>query len=179
MTQRWRSLWFLHASYDPQLIQSLLPKGLTADTFPDENGIEQAWVGLVLFRMEGVTLKSFPEVPGIHAFPESNVRTYVHREGKEPGVWFFSLDAANVLACNIARRFFHLPYHAAMMKVDDQTTTINYTSSRVGNNDARVDASCQLGQLLPSPEPGTLEFFLAERYLLYAGNQGRLHPFNV
>ena len=36
-------------------------------------------------------------MPGISAFPELNVRTYVTLGGK-PGVWFLSLDAANRLA---------------------------------------------------------------------------------
>ena len=38
-----------------------------------------------------------PALPGLSAFPEINVRTYVTLAGK-PGVYFFSLDAANALA---------------------------------------------------------------------------------
>ena len=43
-----------------------------------------------------------PPYPGTSSFPELNVRTYVKRDGK-PGVWFFSLDAANALAVAVAR----------------------------------------------------------------------------
>jgi len=42
-------------------------------------------------------------------FPKLNVRTYVTLDAK-PGVYFFSLDAANASAVWGARTFYHLPY---------------------------------------------------------------------
>jgi uncharacterized protein YqjF (DUF2071 family) len=56
---------------------------------------------------------------GWSLFPELNVRTYVVRDGK-PGVYFFSLDAASLLAVRMARALFHLPYFHANMKAEDQ-----------------------------------------------------------
>ncbi len=173
MTQRWRSLLFVHFAVEPLEIQKLLPEGLTIDTFSDESGKEMAWVGVVPFRMEGVTPKGIPEIPGIHAFPETNVRTYVHRDGKEPGVWFFSLEAANGLACKVARRFFHLPYHEARMSVEEQGSTVTYQSQRRKSGYV-CNAHCEFGDDLPAPLPGSFEFFLVERYLLYSHHQGRL-----
>src|SRR5205085_1965911 len=104
---------------DPAAIQRLLPAGLTVDTFPDAQGEEKAWIGLVPFRMEGVRPRFLPPLPGLSAFPETNVRTYVHNEGKAAGVWFFSLDADQSIACWAARRFFGLPYFKAAMTVDE------------------------------------------------------------
>jgi len=173
MTQRWRSLLFLHFPADPAEIQALLPDGLSIDTFPDESGIEKAWIGLVSFRMEGITLSGFPEVPGIHAFPETNVRTYVHREGRSPGVWFFSLEAANTLACRFARRFFHLPYHEAKMSVRESSNVIQYRSRRRSDG-CLCCIDCTLGEPLPPPEAGFLEFYLVERYLLYSAYQSEI-----
>ncbi len=46
------------------------------------------------------------------------MRTYVHRRGRDPGVWFFSLDAANPVAVAIARATFGLPYFHARMCVE-------------------------------------------------------------
>ena len=57
-------------------------------------------------------------MPGISNFHELNVRTYVHRDGQEPGVWFFSLDAAKLLAVLTARARWHLPYHFAQMRLE-------------------------------------------------------------
>ena len=167
MHQRWRALLFLHFPVETDEIQRLLPPGLTVDTYPDSTGKKMAWVGLVPFRMEGVTLRGIPEIPRIHAFPETNVRTYVHQEGRCPGVWFFSLDAANTLACRVARRFYHLPYHEAHMSVVETPGAAAYRSTR--RSDAAVcNVDCTIGDALPPPKPGSLEFFLVERYLLYS-----------
>ncbi len=167
MTQRWRTLLFMHFAAEPAKIQALLPDGLTVDTFPDASGCEMAWVGLVPFRMEGVTPKGMPEIPHIHAFPETNVRTYVHRNGREPAVWFFSLEAANYLACRVARRFFHLPYHEARMTVDETDRSVRYHSNRLSDG-ASVSVAAQIGGPIALPEPGSFEFFLVERYMLYS-----------
>jgi uncharacterized protein YqjF (DUF2071 family) len=175
MYHRWRDLLFLHFATDPAEIQKLLPAGLTVDTFPDESGEEKAWIGLVAFYMEGVRLRGVPAIPGTSAFPETNVRTYVHREGKEPGVWFFSLDAANRFACAYARRFFSLPYYWAAMSVNNDGTRRDYESNRVLDPEHTVNASCAIGENLPHPQPGSLEFFLVERYLLYALHGERLY----
>lgn len=167
MYQRWRSLLFLHFPCDPEEVAPLLPPGLSVDTFPDETGRERAWIGLVPFRMEGIRYRFLPAAPWLSAFPETNVRTYVHREGQAPGVWFFSLDAANTVACRIARRFFSLPYHEATMSVRESGDERVYRSRR-GSGEADHEIRVRFGEPIPPAEPGTLEFFLAERYLLYA-----------
>ena len=47
-------------------------------------------------------------VDGGLEFLETNVRTYVHRDGREPGVYFFSLDAGSLAAVLGARAAFGL-----------------------------------------------------------------------
>lgn len=166
MLQKWRDLTFLHYSVEPEVVQALLPEGLTVDTFDG-----RAWVGLVPFWMTGIRFPWFFAVPGTHTFPETNVRTYVHQEGKDPGVWFFSLDASNALAVRWARRFFSLPYHLSRMHVE-QGETIRYSCRRA---DAHHEIETRVGKEMDVPRPGSLEFFLIERYLLYALKNGRLY----
>ena len=84
----WHKLLFIHWRIDPALIEPLLPRELTLDTF---DGC--AYVGLVPFAISGLRPWWFPPLPGISSFNEINVRTYVHHRGFNPGVWFFSLDA--------------------------------------------------------------------------------------
>ena len=48
--------------------------------------------------------------PTAHAFPELNLRTYVKGPDGRGGVYFFSLDAASLLAVVGARVAFGLPY---------------------------------------------------------------------
>lgn len=170
MRQSWRDLSFLHFSCPVEAIQPLLPSGLRVDSYDG-----RAWVGLVPFRMHGIRLPWAPAVPWLSAFPETNVRTYVHRKGEEPGVWFFSLDAARWLACKYARGAFCLPYHHARMSVR-AGSEIHYRSEREG---AVLDVRVRPGKALQTPEPGSLEFFLVERYLLYAQRPDGLYTGRV
>lgn len=160
MLQNWRDLTFLHFSCEPSAIQPLIPPEFTVDTFDG-----RAWVGLVLFRMRDIRVPSMPSPPWLGAFPETNVRTYVHRDGAKPGVWFFSLDAARWLACMAARSGLGLPYVHAKMSVVKSGSEVAYRSSRSGG-------SCSVrGRIQEEPlpkDPGGLNYFLIERYLLYS-----------
>lgn len=171
MAQSWHNLLFAHWPVPPQMIQPLLPPGLTLDTYDD-----QAWVGVVPFHMRGIRLRGLPPVPFTSAFAELNVRTYVTVEDK-PGVWFFSLDAANRIGVEVARAFFHLPYFNARMGVLLQGESVHYASART---DRRAAAGHFTAVYRPISEiyhsqPGHLDYWLTERYCLYAAHKTRLH----
>jgi len=163
MTQSWHDLLFAHWPVDARLLQEKLPSGLLLDTF---NG--EAWVGVVPFRMTNVAPRGVPPVPFVSAFLELNVRTYVTLHGK-PGVYFFSLDANSTLAVAAARALFHLPYFAASMNVDEQRGQFVYTSSRQTRAEGVAEFAATYGPVgyAVTPEPGSLEHFLTERYCLY------------
>ena len=111
MRQRWERLTFLHWSYDPDVVQRLLPCGLTVDTFGGA-----AWVGLVPFFMR-VHTPGDHGAPWVSNFCETNVRTYaVDREGRA-GIWFLSLDAARLGAVAVARASYQLPYYWSSMRI--------------------------------------------------------------
>jgi uncharacterized protein len=175
MTMRWRDLLFLHFAYNPAAIQKMLPNGLTIDTFPEESGQEVAWIGLVPFRMEAVRPRGMPNFKPCTDFPETNVRTYCHLDGKDPGVWFFSLDASNTFACTFARQFFRLNYKEAAMTVDRRGSDVHYESKRWFKPAAQNSVHCRLGEPIGTAKPGTLEFFLLERYLLYSVKGDQLY----
>src|SRR5262249_55787207 len=124
MHQNWGTLLFMHWPVDPDALNSLLPSSLSLDTFDGT-----AWLGVVPFWMWGIRASFLPRIPGTSAFPELNVRTYVHYKGV-PGVWFFSLDAANSLAVWGARRFYYLPYFNARMQLRRNGQTVSYSSRR-------------------------------------------------
>jgi len=162
MYQRWENLLFLHWRWDAAEIQRTLPPGLFVDTFQSE-----AWLAIVPFFMRGIRPRFFPAVPGISDFLELNVRTYVHDAQGRPGVWFYSLDCNQSLAVWTARTFFHLPYQHAAMSAHSLDGCIDYTCQRRGDSNGsrfryRIHSQAHLA------EPGTLEFFLAERYLLFS-----------
>ena len=112
MRQKWHDLLFMHWRIPPATLRPLIPSALELDQFEGS-----AWLGVVPFRMTGVRLRATPGIPGLSAFPELNVRTYVTKDGK-PGVWFFSLDAASSIAVAAARAWFHLPYFRARMSLE-------------------------------------------------------------
>ncbi len=167
--QRWESLLFLHWKVPVAALRAHIPAALEIDTFEGE-----AWVGLVPFAMKDVRLKALPPVPGTANFLETNLRTYVHHRGV-PGVWFFSLDAAAWLPVQIARTVWSLPYHHARMSLDRGPDGVtSYTTER--RAPPPLPARCTVRyrpEGTPSPAvPGTLEHFLAERYVLYADAGG-------
>ena len=160
----------MHWPVDEKLLAKLIPSKLSIDTYDG-----RAWIGVVPFTMWGIHASFLPPIPGTSAFHELNVRTYVHYRG-EPGVWFFSLDAANRLAVWGARTFYHLPYFNARMSLAQHGKTIDYSSTRVDQRGAPADfqATWAIGEPLPLAEPESLEFFLTERYCLYAFHRDHL-----
>lgn len=157
----WLDLLFAHWSFEPETIAALLPDGLELDTFDG-----RAWVAVVPFRMERVGPRALNWVPGVSAFPELNVRTYVTRGGK-PGVWFFSLDAASRVAVRAARLGFHLPYFDATMSCERRDGWIDYRSVRSSPAGVFEGRYRPTGPVYQST-PGTLEHWLTERYCLYS-----------
>lgn len=172
MYQRWRDLLFLHWEYPAAAIQETLPDGLFVDTFGGK-----AYLGIVPFFMENIRPRFLPAVPGLSSFMEVNVRTYVYDRAGVPGVWFYSLDANQRLAVALARRFFHLPYERAEMQSQRTASgAIHYRSVRAGVD---LSSGCCVfeyaaGAEVPAPALDSLEFFLVERYRLYAASGGRL-----
>jgi uncharacterized protein YqjF (DUF2071 family) len=171
MTMSWLDLLFAHWSFAPETIQALLPAGLELDTFEG-----RAWVAVVPFRMQHVGPRGLNWLPGVSAFPELNVRTYVVVDGK-PGVWFFSLDAASAVAVQAARAGFHLPYFRARMSCHEPDSFIDYRSERQhpGAPPGQFFGIYRgVGPVYRST-PGTLEHWLTERYCLYAQDRaGRI-----
>ena len=170
MRQEWGDLLFLHWPVPAELLQPHLPPRLQVDTYDG-----MAWLAIVPFRMSKVRTPISPPVPGANVFLELNVRTYVHLNGV-PGVWFFSLDATNPLAVWAVRTFFNLPYLRATMRLDQPSDGLRQfaaTRTHRGVLPATFRATWKTGPPLPPAEPGSLAFFLTERYCLYASNQAQ------
>ncbi len=163
MTQIWHELLFAHWPISPEILRPLIPPILTLDTYE-----QQAWVGIVPFRMSYVRPRGVPPVPGLSAFPELNVRTYVTVNGI-PGVYFFSLDAGNSIAVALARTLFHLPYFKATMQCQRVGDVIRYYSHRTYHSAPSADFIAVYGPTGPVTysRPGTLAHWFTERYCLY------------
>ena len=183
MYQSWQDLLFLHWRLSPADIQATLPPGLHVDLFEGE-----AYIGIVPFFMRRIRPRGLPAVSMISDFLELNVRTYVYDENGTPGVWFYSLDTNQPLAVIYARTFYKLPYFRAKMRATGRDP-INYSclrgrASGTGESHFRYQG---IGATREA-EPGSLEFFLTERYVLFAFDEkdqqlslGRVHhpPYKI
>jgi len=171
MKQVWHDLLFMHWPIPADRLRPLIPPKLEIESFEGS-----AWVGVVPFHMSGIRAHWMPPIPGTSVFPELNVRTYV-RAGGKPGVWFFSLDAANSLAVAGARRFYHLPYFRARMEATSgPRDEIQYDSHRIHSGAVSADFRGHyrpLGNLFRAKQ-GSLEYFFVERYCLYAATRGHI-----
>jgi uncharacterized protein YqjF (DUF2071 family) len=178
MRQDWHHLLFLHWSIPPAQLHPSLPPGLELDLYEG-----RAYVGLTPFTLTGVRPAGLPPIPFVSRFHETNVRTYVHAGGRDPGVWFFSLDASSALAVIAARALLGLPYRRAQIDMaversaPEAAPVIDYQLRR--RWPGPTPASCAVryaprGPVTPAA-PGSLEYFLVERYVLYNAARGRLY----
>jgi hypothetical protein len=163
--QSWHDLLFLHWPVSPDALKKHVSPPLELDL---RDG--SAWLGLVPFRMSGVTLRGFPALPWLSAFAEMNLRTYVTLRGR-PGVVFLRMDASRALAVWAAKLTLGLPYVWSSMHVRRSDGRVDYFSRR---RDAIFGATYAPTGPSSNPMPGTLEAFLTERYCLYTRHGGRL-----
>jgi uncharacterized protein YqjF (DUF2071 family) len=176
MEQSWHDLLFAHWSYPAAVIRAAVPAQLPIDTFDG-----RAWAGVVPFQVRGLRARWLPAIRGLSDFPELNVRTYVTIGGK-PGVYFFSLDAGSAWAVQGARIAFHLNYYRALMSMTRGPRGITYLSRRTDRRGRPADFSARYranGKGVRA-QPGSLEYFLIERYCLYAVSpSGRINRMDI
>jgi uncharacterized protein YqjF (DUF2071 family) len=172
MTQRWNDLLFAHWPVPADAIAALLPEGLEPDMFQGS-----AWLGVVPFWLDRIKVRGMPNLPGLRSFPDLNVRTYVRDVNTGTvGMYFFSLDATNLLAVAVAHTFFHLPYHWAEMRFDQQSEReFSFSSRRRFTHHPVIFKARYRGlgptRKLAEARSGSLEFFLMERSSLFTRNR--------
>ena len=169
--QTWGKLLFMHWRLPVERLRAAIPAELELDTYDGE-----AWIAVTPFTIWGMRASFLPPVPGLSEMHELNVRTYVHYRGV-PGIVFFSLDASSLLAVIGARTFFLVPYYTADMSLQQEGDEIIYHSRRThsGAPAAVFDARWQIGTPLEASKPGSLEFFLTERYCFFTVHDGAVY----
>lgn len=175
--QRWSDLLFAHWPVNKMILKALIHSSLTLDQFD-----ETAWVSITPFGLTHFRPRYIPPFPWISSFPELNVRTYVVRDGK-PGVYFFRLDVGRYLAALGGRVIYHLPYMHAKIKMvvsQDGTVTYNNRGPDHGNGPALFRADYRAVGPTTVSRPGTLDYWLTERYCLYSvSGTGQLYRADI
>ena len=163
MAQSWHRLLFAHWRVSADALRPVVHPAIPIDEFDGS-----AWIGLTPFRVKGSRPRLVPPPPVVSSFLECNLRTYATIDGK-PGIWFFSLDAESRLAVRGARRAWRLPYFLADMEARPLGEGFDYRTDRVSPDGPGVgfEGAYRPAGAEHNAAPGTLEYFLTERYCLY------------
>jgi uncharacterized protein YqjF (DUF2071 family) len=164
--QTWEQQLFAHWRVPVEALQPMVAEGLEVE---EHDG--SAWVGITPFRITGLRSRGTVPLPGVSSFLELNVRTYVHAVDGRSGVWFFSLDATSRLAVRVARRTYRLPYFHARITFDDVDGWLDVEAARLGERGRVFSGRYRATGPASESQPGSLEWFLTERYCLYAENR--------
>jgi len=167
MHQAWNDFLFMHWPVAVEQVRAVVPEPLELHLHEGT-----AYIGIIPFHMTDVRPRGTFNVPGVSAFPELNVRTYVIVNG-EPGVYFLSLEASHRIAVETARLTYNLPYYKATMKWSRTDGTVHYHSVRT---DGRGPSAELQGTYTPVGDyyyvqKGGLKHWLSERYRLYTVNR--------
>ena len=162
MGQTWEQLLFAHWRIPVEDLRARVPEGLAVEEY---DGC--AWVGIAPFRITGLRWRGTVPLPGVSSFLELNVRTYVRAADGRPGVWFFSLDATSRLAVRAARRRYRLPYFDARITLEEIDGWVDAECARLGERGRVFSGRYRAAGPASVSQPGSLEWFLAERYCLY------------
>jgi len=169
MGQSWEDLLFAHWRVPAEELRKHIPYQLEVE---EHDG--SAWIGVVPFRITGLRARGTVPLPYLSSFLELNVRTCVRAEDK-PGIWFFSLDASSRLAVEAARRTYRLPYFHARMSAQRSGEWTAYECARLSEAGRVFSGRYRPTGPVVMAEPGSLEWFLTERYCLYTTDpQGNL-----
>jgi uncharacterized protein YqjF (DUF2071 family) len=164
MYQTWTWLTFLHWSYEPAVVQRMLPGRLEVHGFEG-----RAWVGVTPFLLEDLRTPVVPAPSWFSSFPETNVRTYVRGPDGREGLWFFTLDAARLEPVLVARSTYALPYRWSDMTVERDGPVLRYRSRRrwPGPTPATSHIAVEVGAPLRPRELDQFDHYLTARWQLY------------
>ena len=160
----WMRAVFIHFEVEPELLQGQVPFAL--DLWQGK-----AIVSLVAFTMERLRPRiggllgelAFKPIATTHFL---NIRTYV-RHRAEPGIYFMAEFLSNRLFVRLGRPTFGLPYRFGDLVYgrDCGDGAVEGTVTAAGGGrrltyQARLDSAAEPQE----SRPGTLDFFLLERY---------------
>jgi hypothetical protein len=191
LSQSWNDALFAHFAIDPLTLRRLVPEALTLDLY---DGV--AWLTISPFCTSHLRPSGVPPLPGLSFFPQVNLRTYVTMQGRsgpsKPGLYYFSVDAANLSAVWFARIFFRMQFWHSAIQIGGATIqarksterTIRFRSSRLHgpaalNGPVQFDAVYAPGGEAARARRGSLDEFLMERYCVYSWNRRKFYRTEV
>jgi uncharacterized protein len=161
--QTWEHYFWANWRVDAEAMRAEVPADLEIEEFDGS-----AWLGLTFFRVRALRPRGGLPLPGISSFLQLNMRTYVKGPDGLPGVWFFTIDASSRLAALGVRRIYHVPAFHARMTLDSYDGWAEAECARIGEPGRVFAARYRAAGEAFRAEPGSLDWFLTERYRLFA-----------
>lgn len=174
LTARWTNLALLSYPVPDDLLQPLLPPGLTLDRHEGS-----AFVSFVAFDFLDTRVLGI-RWPGFVNFPEINLRFYV-REGERRGVVFVRELVPSRLVAAIARLLYNEPYRATAMqsRVRQGSGHIEVAHDfRWAGRTHHLALTADLPPVLPSTE-SSAHFFKEHQWGYGIDRHGRLLRYEV
>lgn len=166
MAQTWEDMLFAHWRVPIEVVRTYVPAELKVELHDGS-----AWVGVTPFRATSLRLRGTLPVPGVSSFLELGVRTYVRAADGKPGIWFFSLDLSSRLAMEAARRLYKLPTFHARMSHETHGEWTDVECARLDERGRVFSGRYRPEGAVFTPEPGSLESFLSDRYCRYTTDE--------
>lgn len=164
--QEWNQVLFVHYKVPIDELRKWVPSELEIDTFEND-----AYVSVVLFRMENVRPRLLPKFAPLSNFDEINIRTYVKYKG-ESGVYFLSIEAGNRLSSFLAKSLSGLPYRFSKMALKKG----NYISKNKRFGDC-VKAAFTVGERIH--DKTEKDIWLTERYAVFQNSSAQINTYQV
>jgi uncharacterized protein YqjF (DUF2071 family) len=161
--QTWEHYFFAHWQVPAEEMRAAVPEELEIEEYGGT-----AWLGMTFFRVRALRPRGGLPLPGISTFLQLNIRTYVLGPDGLPGVWFFTIDASSRLAALGVRRVYHVPAFHARMTLEPASGWTEAECVRVGEAGQVFSGRYRPAGEGFHAEPGSLEWFLTERYRLFA-----------
>ena len=158
----WRDGLFVHWPVDPDRLRPHVPEPLELETYDG-----RAWLSLLPFVLADAGLRRAPAATRL-TVPELNCRTYV-RFGGTRGLYFFSIDVDQPLIPLLVGGTTRLPCYAADIRFERRGDTVEFRSVRARPDQppARFSITYRPVGDPSTPEPGSLDYWLAERRRMY------------
>ncbi len=174
MTQGWKDVLFLHWPVPAETLEDIIPNELELDLLDG-----QAWISLVLFKVEGTRPRFLPPIPFIHSYLELNTRTYVKYKDKA-GIYFFSLDASKSLVVSLPRIGNFLPYMKARMHYGASDDIFTFKSIRTQEGQPPETLELTYTADLKNPlQKNARDRWLTERYILWTKPKKHLYRLDI
>jgi uncharacterized protein YqjF (DUF2071 family) len=174
LTARWHHLLMLTFETPEALLAPLVPAGCELDRWTG-----RAYVSLVALRMDHVRVRGLA-VPGLTAYPQVNLRSYVRHAG-QPAVCFVQELVPSRLLAAVARWRYGEPFAAGRVELrvagDAGGSTVEYRFG-IDRPHHRISVRGSLETAVPGA--ATFEHWVKERARgCRTGRDGRLRTFDV